>query len=266
MRPLGRRLVGFWFGLCFGFAQNRSRGRRGGKVGISRFGRDFQGSVGAGGNLLLVFAGFHAPALSTALFGGFADQLFARAAIAPHYMRSVADRDGFIQVFMNRDRTSRQAVAESCFVDLPPPVLDGHRVVLFHHSLRLYGENPVQVAPAGAPKRRAFSRRKALAPAALVIPASRSSCGKRPCQVPKLRSDRPRACGEYAAIICTPSSFIARPTCVRRCLSTFSPAFTVTKKWLPRSLYTAQNKPWISITSRKPAITVRVDSSSTNCA
>src|SRR5216684_550099 len=132
MRPLGRRLVGFWFGLCFGFAQNRSRGRRGGKVGISRFGRDFQGSVGAGGNLLL---------------------LFARAAIAPHYMRSVADRDGFIQVFMNRDRTSRQAVAESCFVDLPPPVLDGHRVVLFHHSLRLYGENPVQVAPAGADRK-----------------------------------------------------------------------------------------------------------------
>src|SRR6266852_4049176 len=160
MRPLGRRLVGFWFGLCFCFAQNRSRGRRGGKVGISRFGRDFQGSVGAGGNLLLVFAGFHAPAFSTALFGGFADQLFARAAIAPYYMRSVADRDGFIQAFMNRDRTSRQAVAESCFVDLPPPVLDGHRVVLFHHSLRLYGENPVQVAPAGAPKRRAFFRRR----------------------------------------------------------------------------------------------------------
>ena len=45
----------------------------------------------------------------------------------------------------------------------------------------------------------------------------------------------------------------------------FSPSFIVTKKWLPRSLYKAQNKPWISITSRKPAITVRVDSSSINC-
>src|SRR6266849_1754001 len=135
MRPLGRRLVGFWFGLCFGFAQNRSRSRRGGKVGISRFGRDFQGSVGAGGNLLLVFAGSHAPAFSTALFGGFADQLFARAAITAHHVRPVADRDGFIQVFMDRYRASRQAVAESCFIDLPPPVLDGHRVVFFHHSL-----------------------------------------------------------------------------------------------------------------------------------
>src|SRR6266436_1001471 len=160
MRPLGRRLVGFWFGLCFGFAQNRSRSRRGGKVGISRFGRDFQGSVGVGGNLLLVFAGSHAPAFSTALFGGFADQLFARAAITAHHVRPVADRDGFIQVFMDRYRASCQAVAESCFIDLPPPVLDGHRVVFFHHSLRLYSENPVQIAPAGPPKRRTFFRRR----------------------------------------------------------------------------------------------------------
>src|SRR6478609_5802021 len=160
MRPLGRRLVGFWFGLCFSFGQNRSRSRRGGKVGISRLRRDFQGSVGAGGNLLLVFAGFHAPAFSTALFGCLADQLLARAAIAPHYMRPVTDRDGFIQVFMDRYGTARQAVAESCFVDLPPPVLDCHRVVLFHHTLRLYSENPVQVASAGTPKRRAFLRRR----------------------------------------------------------------------------------------------------------
>ena len=85
-------------------------------------------------------------------------------------------------------------------------------------------------------------------------------------QVPKLRSDRPRACGEYAAIICTPSSFRARPTWVKRCLSTLSPAFWVIKKWLPRSLYKEQNKPRVSITSRKAAITVRVDSSTTSCA
>jgi len=79
MRPSGRRLVGFGFGLCFGFGQNRSRSRRGGKVGISRSGRDFQGSVGAGGNLLLVFAGSHAPAFSTALFACRDDQPFSRA-------------------------------------------------------------------------------------------------------------------------------------------------------------------------------------------
>src|ERR1039458_3288560 len=144
MRPLGRCLVGFGFGLCFGFGQNRSRSRRGGKVGISRSWRDFQGSVGARGNLLLVFAGFYAPAFSTALFGWRADQLFSRAAKTSYDVRAVADRDGSIQVFVDRYRASRPAVAESCFVDLPPAVSDGHGVVLFHHTLRLYREDPVQ--------------------------------------------------------------------------------------------------------------------------
>src|ERR1019366_389423 len=156
MRPLGRRLVGFGFGLCFGFGQNRSRSRRGGKVGISRLRRDFQGSVGASGNLLLVFTGFHAPAFSTALFGRRADQFFSRAAVASYHVRAIADRDGSIQVFADRYRASRQAVAESCLVDLPPAVSDGHGVVLFHHALRLYREDPVQVAPTGAPKRGAL--------------------------------------------------------------------------------------------------------------
>ena len=120
MRPSGRRL-GFGFGFCFGFGQNRNRRRRGGKVGISRFVRDFQGSVGAGGNLFLVFAGFHAPAFSTALFGWYTAQLLPAAAIAPHYVRAVADGDGFVQVFVDRYRGSRQCVAESCLVDLPRP-------------------------------------------------------------------------------------------------------------------------------------------------
>ncbi|MGB8478172.1 MAG: hypothetical protein WCE63_04935 [Acidobacteriaceae bacterium] len=40
------------------------------------------------------------------------------------------------------------------------------------------------------------SRRKRLASSSVWIPRSRSSCGSRPCQVPKLRSERPRAYGE----------------------------------------------------------------------
>src|SRR5580698_3880611 len=140
--------------------------------------------------------------------------------------------------------------------------------ILLHHTLRLRREDPIQVASCRPSKGRASLRGRHTEPSVELLdvplpqkgigtlysgdPATRSSCGNRPCQVPKLRSDRPRACGEYAAIICTPNSFIARPTCVRRCLSTFSPSFTVTKKWLPRSLYKAQNKPWLSITSRTP--------------
>ena len=45
-------------------------------------------------------------------------------------------------------------------VDLPQPVPDGHRVVLVHRSLRLHGENPIQVAPPCPPKCRAFPRRR----------------------------------------------------------------------------------------------------------
>ena len=32
--------------------------------------------------------------------------------------------------------------------------------------------------------------------ARVLIPRNRNSCGSRPCQVEKLRSERPRACGE----------------------------------------------------------------------
>ena len=130
MRPLGRCFGGFGFGLCSSFGQNRSRSRRGGKVEIARFVRDFQGSVGAGENLLLVFPGFHAPAFSTALLGYPADQLFARAAIASHYVRAVADRNRFVQVFVDGDCATRQRAAEARLLDLPHSVADRDRVVL----------------------------------------------------------------------------------------------------------------------------------------
>src|SRR5207244_12654199 len=86
----------------------RSRSRRGGKVGISRLWRDFQGSVGAGENLLLVFAGFHAPAFSTALRGRTpARQLFSRAAVSSHHVRTEPDRHGFIQMFVDGHQIGR---------------------------------------------------------------------------------------------------------------------------------------------------------------
>src|ERR1700677_2035420 len=54
-----RRFAGFGF-------QNKTRRRSGGKVGIPGF-VDFQGTVGAVGNLVLVFHRFHGPVFSTAL-------------------------------------------------------------------------------------------------------------------------------------------------------------------------------------------------------
>src|ERR1035437_2817471 len=57
---------------------------------------------------------------------------------------------------MDRYRSSRQSVAKPRLVDLPKPAPNRHGVVLGHYSLRLHREDPVQVGPAGEPKRRAF--------------------------------------------------------------------------------------------------------------
>jgi hypothetical protein len=51
--------------LVFHFSMAAKPG--GGNVGISRFLRDFQGTVESVGNLLLLFHAFHRPGISTAL-------------------------------------------------------------------------------------------------------------------------------------------------------------------------------------------------------
>ena len=53
--------------------------------------------------------------------------------------------------------------------------------------------------------------------------------------VPNMRSERPRARGEYAAIISMPRSRIARPTCVGLPLSTLPPASGAYRQREPRS-------------------------------
>src|ERR1700739_59084 len=65
-------------------------------------------------------------------------------------------------------------------------------------------------------------------PARLVeTPASPRALGNRPCNVENPRSERPRACGEYAAICSIPRCDKARPTWVCCVFETFSPAFGV---------------------------------------
>jgi len=80
------------------------------------------------------------------------------------------------------------------------------------------------------------SRKYRFAAAALVSPRTRSSCGSRPCSVPKARSMRPRASGEYDGICRLPSCASARPTSVRFFLSTRPPASGVRKYCEPRSV------------------------------
>ena len=115
-------------------------------MGIPLFVRDFQGSVGSGGNLGLVFAGFHTPAFSTALFRGGADQFRSLIVKAPDDMGTVANRDRFVQMFMDRHRAPRQGIAEPRFVDLPQPAPDRHRIVFGDYPLGLHREDPVQIA------------------------------------------------------------------------------------------------------------------------
>ena len=80
-------------------------------MGIARFVRDSQGRVGSGGNLLLVFAGFHAPTFSTALL--FACYSLSFSVEPSDYMRPESYRDLSVQMFMNRDRGPRQRTAGS---------------------------------------------------------------------------------------------------------------------------------------------------------
>ena len=112
----------------------------------------------------------------------------------------------------NRHRTTGQRVAKARFIQLQIAVLHNNRVVLSNRSFRLDREHPVQIFAAALMECRTFLGRRfgeltielgdvALAEKCIgllkrVDSARRSSCGRRFCQVPKLRSHRPRACGE----------------------------------------------------------------------
>jgi hypothetical protein len=59
-------------------------------------------------------------------------------------------------MLMNRYGAARQRAAKPPLVDLPLPFSDRYCIVLGHHPFGLHGENPLQVLPATAPKRRPF--------------------------------------------------------------------------------------------------------------
>ena len=108
---------------------------------------DFQGAVGAVGNLTLVFQGFHGTVFSTA-FG-----------IAADHVRTVTNRNRIVQMLVNGHGLARQGVAPATLVNLPPAILDGHRVVFAHDTFGLNGEDPIQIAATGAAKGGSFPGR-----------------------------------------------------------------------------------------------------------
>src|SRR5947208_16961746 len=100
-------LLGFGLGGVgrrFSYRERDRNSRRGGKVGISRVGRDFQGVVGTGGNLFSVFAGFHSSVFSTALLG--VCEWPALIIESSHHMRAIAQRHPPVQMLVNRHRTT----------------------------------------------------------------------------------------------------------------------------------------------------------------
>ena len=99
--------------LVFSFTHASRGRRRGGKVGISRVMRDFQGAVGTGGNLLLVFAGFHSSVFSTALLWVGFHEWPPLPIEAPHHVRPLAQRHASIEMFMDGNRATRQRAAET---------------------------------------------------------------------------------------------------------------------------------------------------------
>ena len=72
--------------------------------------RDFQGTVGAVGNRLAVFPGFHGPGFSTALFVPASADLviLPGGRVAADHVGAKANRDAPIQVFVDGHRRARQ--------------------------------------------------------------------------------------------------------------------------------------------------------------
>src|SRR5882724_8278269 len=115
-------------------------------------------------------------------------------------------------MLVHHHRAACQTRSPAHRFDLQAEILEADRVVPVHRTLELQGEDEIQIPAAAGHKRAApfcglhleaavefpqvVSCRKRLAASSVWIPRNLSSCGSRPCQVPKLRSLRPRACGE----------------------------------------------------------------------
>src|SRR5712692_10981004 len=60
-------------------------------------------------------------------------------------MRTKGDRDGLVQMLMNRDPTAGQCGAQLTALELPDPVGEAHRVVARHYPLVLDREDQVKI-------------------------------------------------------------------------------------------------------------------------
>jgi hypothetical protein len=166
-----------------------------------------------------------------------------------------------IQMWMHVHGATGLGGAPARGLDLQVKMVKAHGVVAIHGTPPLQRENAVQMgsptgcksAPAGCGGtliRRLNSDRVVLARKAMGrlqggASRRRNSCGRRPCRwiscvhwVPAPAASRPGSSG-------FPTRATPVPPWIKRLGSTASPAFGVSQKWLPRSLYKAQKMPSI---------------------
>src|SRR6516164_1390033 len=186
-------------------------------------------------------------------------------------------------MLVHRDVAASQRPSPWHLLDLQPQVLKADRVVAVHRALKLQREDQIQVLAAGTRHERApaLCRRHlkaAVELADILLPQKSVGLvqGRDPLQPQFLR--QPALPGAEAALAAAPglrrvsrdqlhSQLAQGSSHLRQTVRIhFASHLGVSQKWLPRSLYRAQNSPLRSITSRNPAMTVAVDSSSTSCA
>src|SRR6202007_1479727 len=252
----------------------RLRSRRGcGKVGIPPGLRDSQ----AQGKTCFWFSTerlFHSLPPPSRFF----QQGPALRVIPSHDMRSVADGPSAIQMLVHRDPASGQTAAPIGAFDLQPQILNAHRVVASYGARLLEREDEVQVSsPTGQNRAARLGRWDAEALVELghavlpqelvggfqrVDPAQAQFLREPPlpgAEVPLRTPARLRRVGRdhrNAQLLQRSAHWRELPRI------DLPPRLGVSKKWLARSLYSAQKTPRRSTTSRNAASTVRVDSSS----
>src|SRR6266853_5180738 len=185
-------------------------------------------------------------------------------------------------MLMHPHRATRKSRSPAHRFDLQAEMLKAHRVVPIHRPLKLQAENQVQVLTSPRQKGRSPFRRAYLKAAIelrdVVFPQKPVRLLQTVDAVQSQLLGQTSLPGSEVALTATSRlrrisrdhlnpQLCQRPSYLRQAMPIhLAPTFGVSQKWLPRSLYKAQNSPLPSTTSRSAAITVTVDSSSTNCA
>ena len=170
--------------------------------------------------------------MTAATFDGryYINQGLSIGLIPPDNVRSIHDGESAIELLQHQNVAPGESRSPRRRLNLQNHVSQPDGVVVIDRAFMLNRKDTIQIQRARWNKRRSRlrsgNRETAIEPIQILLPKQRvrrfqgrdiaktQFLSYRPYQVRKLPSPRPRACGEYAAIISIPSSFIAGPTWV----------------------------------------------------